>query len=120
VPGINHASFDLILRNAEHLINYIYQNKDSVPYNKPEVRVGLVIKILIKSDDISYSSDLLQPVINDLEQLFDDDEYINTFDDPVQKKRALSQELSLINRFIELDETMTLNSLNYLPVKGIL
>ena len=119
VEGINDASFNWNVSNAEHLIAYIYSNKDEQPYNNPEIRIGLVIKILIKSNQ-NYSSDILQPVVDDLENLVNDTDYLNSFDDPISKKEALSKELSLINKYMELDETISLNTLHYLPVRGVL
>lgn len=119
IDGIGKAAFQLVVDNASHLIKYIYDNKNTKPYSDPEIRVGLVIKILIKSDT-SYATGLLKPVIDDLEYLLSDREYLQKFKDPVAKREALSKELSLLNRFLELDETMSLNTLHQLPVKGVL
>ena len=119
IDGINEASFRLILDNAEHLIRYIYEHANSRPYDDAEISVGLAIKILIKSNE-TYSSELLQPIVDDLEDLINDNEYLDNFDDPISKKEALCKQLSLINKFMELDETISLNTLYYLPVKGVL
>lgn len=119
VEGIREAGFDLMVQNAEHLIKFIYQNTDKSPYDNPEVRIGLVIKILIRSNT-NYTADLLQPVVDDMQNLLSDQDYLCKFDDPSERRNALSKELTLINKFMELDETISLNTLHYLPLKGVM
>ena len=119
VEGIREAGFDLMVQNAEHLIKFIYQNTDKSPYDSPEVRIGLVIKILIRSNT-NYTADLLQPVVDDMQNLLSDQDYLCKFDDPSERRNALSKELTLINKFMELDETISLNTLHYLPLKGVM
>lgn len=111
-PGIKQASACLLLENADHLIRFIYANTDRPPYDKPELRVGLSIKILIKSSNQGYSGDLLDPVLADLQELLTNEEYLKQFKDPIARREALSKELSLINKFKELDETISLNTMH--------
>jgi hypothetical protein len=108
-PGIKDASFSLIVDNAEQLIEFIYNHKDVVPYNKREIRVGLAIKVLLKGSH-HYSSSLISPIIDDLENMLYDDDYLNSFDDPEKKRVAISSELSLMNKYVKLDDTITLNT----------
>jgi hypothetical protein len=70
---VNLATNDLIGRNAEHLITYIYNNVDLPPYNKVEVRIGLVMKILLKATENNedgnckiIDSTILSPAIDDV------------------------------------------------------
>lgn len=119
VDGINNASSDLIVENAEHLIRHIYDNTDRSPYNKRDVRIGLVIKILVKSST-NYPTDVLQPVVDDIQALMADSKYLRTFANPGERKDALGKELSLVNKFIELDDTISLNTTKHHNVPGIL
>ena len=109
VKNIDRASFDLIVQNAETLIKYIYNHKQTDPYNRPEIRVGLVIKILLKSNE-NYGSELIQPVIEDIEMMMEDKEYLASYDDSEERHLSLSKELSLLNKFKELDDTISLNT----------
>lgn len=121
VDGINSASSVLIVENAEHLIRFIYSNTERLPYNKKDVRIGLVIKILVKSNS-NYPADVLQPVVDDIQSLLSDSKYLKTFANPGERKDALGKELSLVNKFIELDDTISLNTTKHLHlhVAGIL
>ena len=107
--GIKDASFDLIVLNAEHLISSIYANRMHPPYNRREIRVGLVIKILLRSTR-NYSGELLQPVIDDLENMLSDENYIKK-NGGQMKRSAISKELSLLRRFVECDDAISLNTL---------
>jgi hypothetical protein len=68
---VTDATLMLIQDNAEHLISYIYKNKDKAPYNDPVVRVGLTLKTLLKVDAnrCLIDGDVLEPAINELTQL---------------------------------------------------
>lgn len=117
--GIDRASSTLIVENAEHLISHIYENQSTPPYNKPATRVGLVIKILIKSNS-SYPADLLQPVIDDIQAMLADSKYLSRCHHAEERKNALAKELSLVNKFIEFDDTVSLNTLSDVRVTGML
>lgn len=117
--GIDRASSTLIVENAEHLIAYVYENKSTAPYNKPATRVGLVIKILVKSNT-SYPADLLQPVIDDIQSMLTDSKYLSNCHNPQERKNALAKELSLVNKFVEFDDTVSLNTLSDVRVAGML
>jgi hypothetical protein len=112
VKGIESAGFDLIVQNAEHLIGYIYNHTNTRPYSDPEIRLGLVVKILLKSNT-NYSRDLLQPVIDDIETLMSETE------DPV-RHTGLSMELSLLSKFLELDDSISLNTVQHNSVSDLM
>ena len=67
--------------------------------------MGLVVKILLKSNE-TYGKDLLQPVIDDIEALMSESA------SDAGRHRGLSMELSLVNKFIELDDSISLNTNN--------
>ena len=119
VKGMDTAGFDLIVQNAVVLIKYIYQHTDISPYDNPEIRVGLVIKILLKSNT-NYDSDLLVPVIEDVEKMMENKEYLQKTGNEVEKHIALSKELSLLNKFQELDDTLSLNTAVRAEVQNLL
>ena len=114
VKGIGNAGFDLIVRNAEHLIKYIYNHVNTAPYSSPEIRVGLVVKILLRSNE-TYCKDLLQPVIDDISTLMSQS---SSSSNP-ERHKGLSMELSLVNKFIELDDSISLNTTNPNPNPNI-
>jgi hypothetical protein len=74
LQDVNEACAVLISQNAEHLINFIYQSTDQVPYNNTRTRVGLVLKTLMRGPDngtVLISSDIIEPVTHDLEELIE-------------------------------------------------
>jgi hypothetical protein len=103
---IKEAEIRLINNNIEHLIDHIYKNKEL--FNSPEIRVGLVMKIIIRSDSI-FNSDVLQEVVEDLEFMLSNKEYLSKFKNPHARKTAVSEELSLVRKYIKVDETLSLN-----------
>ena len=111
-PRIRDASFTLIVDCAEHLINFVYNNQHTSPYDKPEIRVGLAVKILLKSEQ-NYESKMIEPIICDLEDMLSNEEYVNSFPDPEAKRAAISSELTLMNKYVELDDTITLNTVEH-------
>ena len=105
LPEVKEATLKLITDNAEHLINYIYNNKAIQPYNKGNVRVGLVIKTLLKTDsNISpIKSATIEPAINDLLAL------ISETKDP-RVIAVYQEELRFLKSCTILDDMITLNT----------
>jgi hypothetical protein len=115
VEGIDNASSLLIVENAAHLITYIYNNTNNETYKKRDVRVGLVIKILVKvKSNSNFPASVLQPVVDDIQALMADHHYLASFKNPSDRRCALVKELSLINKFIELDDTISLNTTKHM------
>lgn len=107
-PHMNDAVNKLLSDNIINLLNYIYST-ESEPFNNPEIRIGLAIKILLGTKNC-FDITVLQPIINDINYLIDDNEYLLNFVEPTERKRALEKELILINKYVELSETTyTLN-----------
>ena len=107
LDSVKEACTDLIAQNAEHLISYIYANQHVTPYNDPTIRVGLSIKTLLKSPDSAESvivnSEVINPVMEDLTGL------INASKNEVEKE-ALMAELTFLQRCTQLDELVSLNT----------
>jgi len=111
-PKISEAVTSLLIDNVASLINYIYSNQEIEPYNNPEIRIGLSIKILLKTNNKYYDIIVLQPIINDINNLMNNPEYLSTFENQNERLNCLAKELILINKLIELSETITLNKLH--------
>jgi len=107
-PDIEKYANILLIDNAQNLINYIYQNTTSDPYTNPEIRIGLAIKILLKTDNY-FDIVVLQPIINDIEFLMNNEEYLAEFSNPEERLQNLTNELILINKYKELSDTISLN-----------
>lgn len=110
LENVKSATADLVANNAELLIRYIYDHREQVPYETAEVRVGLVMKTLLKATG-TYSSELMNQVIDDIKDLLNDRKYLQTFASPGERKAALNYELSFINKYIQLDDLISLNTL---------
>lgn len=110
-PKISEAVTSLLIDNAAYLIEFIYLNNNIEPYNDPEIRIGLAIKILLKTNTY-YDIVVLQPIINDINNLMNNPEYLSTFENQNERLNCLAKELILINKLIELSETITLNKLH--------
>ena len=107
-PEVELATSDLIIENANYLLSYIYSNIDKKPYDDPEIRIGLSLKIILKTN-ITYDRSLMQPIIDDIEYLLGNEEYFTYFKNPEKRKAKLNNELILINKYIELSDTISLN-----------
>ncbi len=111
LSGLDNIANELILQNAEHLVNYIYQHSHEIPYDRPEVRVGLCIKILINSKQ-TYKPELLSWIVDDIETLLSNEQHMKQYKIKMKRADALTQELSLINKLLDLDDTISLNTLH--------
>jgi hypothetical protein len=99
---VNEATEELIGQNAEHLIKYIYDNKEVIPYKDPIIRIGLSLKTLLKAN-CEMPIDTISPVIDDLSEL------INTTTDITQRKTYL-EELKFIQSCSINDDLISLNT----------
>lgn len=111
VDGIKAAENELIIGNSAVLINYIYSHPEEFP--DPAVRSGLAVKILLRARDKTFSQELLGPVIEDLSNLLSDEDHLSKFGDERDlRKNAISQELSMVYKCLELEDTISLNTLS--------
>lgn len=113
---LDEATFKLLEENAEHLINYIYSedNQNSLLGN-PEIRIGLSIKIIHKLSP-PVSEKILRPVIDDVQMLMESDKYLASTGNPEKRLRCLEEELAFLQKFVDFDDTITLNIIKP-PVK---
>lgn len=95
----------MITDNAEYLVKQVYASREKEPYNDKLTRVGLVMKVLLKSgiSDNQVSKEVLDPVIADVEELIDETE------DVVQKD-LYSKELRYLLQHTLFDDILTLNA----------
>lgn len=108
IPEMKQVYVQLLNDNLQHLIEYIYFNKDKQSYNSPSIRVALAMQMILASDQlIPYQ--LSSMIAKDIEDLRKDDEYIHQWDNPSLKKRALLKELEFLKKHTEIDETISLN-----------
>jgi hypothetical protein len=105
-PDVKIAARNLMKNMAPTLIKSIYRNKEE--YNEPVVRVGLVLKVLLKLDleKNPLDSDILEPVIDDLRQVIK-----NTQDE--FQKNIYEDELRYLKCCIIHSDMVTLNALKH-------
>ena len=102
---VKQAIQQLISDNAEYLIHYIYSHTDQAPYDDARVRVGLVLKILLRSGNVTnnVSSDVVDPAIDDLQSLM-------TAERNPEQRRTYSDEIRFLKHCTILDDMITLNT----------
>lgn len=106
LPEVTEACVELISENAEHLIDFIYQNADRAPYDSAKVRVGLAIKVILKPGEdaeIVLKPHVLEPVMQDLEEL------IRTAQTQTERK-IYTDELRYIRDCTTKDDLISLNT----------
>ena len=103
LPEIKEATSLLISKNSEHLISYVYSNPELFPSKK--IRVGLCLKVLLKSDNETHSvnRDVLENVTVDLQELLNASE-------SDEERELYSKELRFLNHCSILDDVITLNT----------
>jgi len=108
IPDIKSVYVSLLNDNLEYLIDYIYENSDTEPYNAPATRVALSMQMILSSKQlIPYQTASM--IAKDIEELRRNDEYTNQWTNPALKRKALSKELEMLKKHTEIDETMSLN-----------
>lgn len=101
--NIKDAATDLLNNNADYLINYIYQQSYA-----PEVRIGLSIRILAKTNR-TYNDELINLILSDIEKLRNNTDYLLGFSDPKSRREALDEEYALVQGYIDMNDTISLN-----------
>ena len=105
LPKVQLGSEKLLSQTLEYLIGYIYSHREQSLYDDPEVRVGIVEKLLIRlleTQDFPSSIALsLNPVIRDLKDLIDNPKTYEGYDNPSFKRECLIKELRLLNNIVE-------------------
>lgn len=108
---IQEATSKLLEDNIEYLLNDIYdEKKQESIYGNPEVRIGLALKLL-HNIRIDLDESILRPIIKDIEMLLNSDDYLISTGNAELRKKCLREELLFINRYIDLEDTITLNTI---------
>lgn len=107
---IHQATLRLLETNIESLLGDIYDSSNNNGIlGHPEVRVGLSLKLL-NNIRIDLDKSVIKPIINDIERLMNDSEYLNSTGDANRRYRCLQSELDFVQRYIDLDDSITLNT----------
>jgi hypothetical protein len=109
LPEVNDACGLLISENAELLIDYIYNHTDRPPYDNPTVRVGLVLKTLLRSgsDTAKVSASSIEQATADLTELL-------AHSNNVVERKIYTDELKFLRSCTMLDDLISLNTLSAL------
>jgi hypothetical protein len=110
VKELNTAMMNLYLNQAPELLKQIQTQFTEESAECTEIRVGLSIKILHNTPSgTRFTLDVLEPLIRDIESLIKDHNYLRTCESPKHRMRCLKQELNFVQRYINLDDTISLN-----------
>jgi len=108
-PMLKEAYVSLLEDNTEYLISHVYKNMNRVPYDKPEVRVGLSLQMLFSTGGVQLPSDLATKVAKDISDLINDDSYLSNYKNKDKKKKMLRHELERLRNHTSIDDTISLN-----------
>lgn len=105
LPEVNEACALLISENAEVLIDYIYQNTHRAPYDNPSVRVGLVLKTLLRAgnDATKVSTSTIEQATSDLTELL-------AHSNSSVERKIYTDELKFLRSCTMLDDLISLNT----------
>jgi len=108
---INQATLRLLEININHLLADIYDESNQAGiFGHPEVRIGLTLKLL-HNLRVNFDKSTLRPIIRDIESLMNDQEYLEETGNPERRLKCLRDELDFIQRYIDIDDTITLNTI---------
>lgn len=112
---IHQATLKLLEDNIINLLSDIYdEKKQKSIYGHPEVRIGLSLKLL-HNIRIDLDESIIKPIIKDIEMLMESQEYLISTGDPERRKKCLQEELHFISRYIDLNDTISLNTIDPRP-----
>lgn len=107
---LDDATFKLLEENADHLIGFIYDEDNQAGLlGNPEIRIGLSIKIIHKLIP-PITEATLMPIIKDIELLMESMEYLQSTGDVEKRLKCLEDELRFVQKYIDFDDTMSLNT----------
>jgi len=99
----------LLESNFPQLVHYIYSHKENEIFCDPETRVGICIKLL-HSLDMRYDEQLLKPIMDDIEFLMSSESHLESTEDPDKRYKCLEEELHHVQKYIDMDDTISLNT----------
>ena len=103
---LNHAMLELYLKQAPILLQTI-----QAKFSDPEIRTGLSIKILHNTPPgTRLELSILQPILNDIETLIKDRQALKATGNAGIRLSCLRKEHEFVQRYLDLDDTVSLNS----------
>ena len=116
---IHQATLRLLETNIEYLIRDIYDPaNDNGIFGHPEVRIGLCLKLL-HNLRVDLDKSVVKPIIRDIERLMKDRDYLESTGDADRRYKCLVNELDYVQRYIDLDDSITLNTVIEPPNRRI-
>lgn len=108
IPKIKQVYVKLLDDNLQHLIGFIYSNIDKEPYNSQDIRVALAMQMILASNQlIPYQ--ISSMIAKDIEELRKNENFLNQWENPLLKRKALFKELQFLKKHTEIDDTISLN-----------
>lgn len=83
-------------------------SKKSSVFKNTEVRIGLCIRILAKTNRY-FDENLINLILDDIDVLRKESDYLLSFKDPKARKAALDEEYALVQGYVDMDDTISLN-----------
>jgi len=108
---INRATLKLLDENIEKMLKYIYDKKNEKSiFGHPEARIGLSLKLL-HGTSIRLDKPVLDPIMEDIHMLIESEEYLQASGNPEKRLKCLKEELKFVCNYLDLDDTISLNTL---------
>jgi hypothetical protein len=109
---IHRATLQLLEGNAELLLGYIYNTTHHTGLlGNPEIRIGLSIKLLNNLRG-HLSTKLLDPILQDIDRLSKDENYLKSTGNKEARTKALEEEYKFVQNYMNIDDNITLNTDN--------
>lgn len=107
---LKKATLTLLDGNIETLLNFMYDpsNHQGI-FGHPEIRIGLSIKLLHNLRG-KFSDKLIQPILTDIEELLDNDDYLEGTGNAEQRRQCLDEEYQFVQKYLDIDDNITLNT----------
>lgn len=100
-PGTEHEEIEAVKEVPKS------KDEDTI-FKNVEVRIGLSIRILAKTNRY-YDEELINLILDDIDFLRKESDYLLSFKDPKARKVALDEEYALVQGYIDMDDTISLN-----------
>ena len=114
--ALRSASLCLFQHSVPALLKSLYHPDANNPQGaalcafSPEIKVGLAIKILYNTPaGTQYPSELLLPLLNDIEAMLRNRDYLESTGNARMRSKCLRREHELVQRYMDLDSTISLN-----------
>jgi hypothetical protein len=113
VPDLQQLYVQMLNDNLTHLISYLYPKDNTlgsvtVPTMTTVVRVALSMQMLIASQKL-IPCELSSKIAKDISELAKDIGYLKRWKDPKLRRQCLRDDLALLRKHTEIDDTISLN-----------